>query len=103
MKLVFNFHQFEPLSISFLFTFFFPCIIFQVVVVDLEYNRITTSEEIPPIPEPEISYLRDEITNLLHPNVVGIDLMKADFGGSYELYSKSGNKPWGEDHDLQLR
>lgn len=81
----------------------FLFIIFQVVVVDLEYNRITTSEEIPPIPEPELSSLRDEITKLLHPNVVGIDLMKADFGISYELYSKGGNKPWGEDHDLQLR
>ncbi|OWM65148.1 hypothetical protein CDL15_Pgr008735 [Punica granatum] len=74
-----------------------------VVVVELEYNRITTSEEIPPIPEPELSSLREEITKLLHPNVVGIDLMKADLGGSYELYSKAGKKPWGEDHDLQLR
>ncbi|KAK4779371.1 hypothetical protein SAY86_006899 [Trapa natans] len=74
-----------------------------VVVVDLEYNRITTSEEIPPIPEPELSSLRDEITKLLHPNVVGIDLMKADFGVSYEQFSRTCNKPWREGHDLQLR
>ncbi|KAF8024634.1 hypothetical protein BT93_F1721 [Corymbia citriodora subsp. variegata] len=74
-----------------------------VVVVDLEYNRITTSEEIPPIPEPELSLLRDEITKLLHPNVVGIDLMTAGLGGSCEFYSKLGSKPWGEDHDFQFR
>ncbi|XP_072058972.1 DENN domain and WD repeat-containing protein SCD1-like isoform X2 [Arachis hypogaea] len=30
------------------------------VVVDLDYNRIITSEEIPPIPEPEYSFLRGE-------------------------------------------
>lgn len=71
--------------------------------MDLEYNRITTSEEIPPIPEPELSLLRDEMTKLLHPSVVGIDLMTAGLGGSYEYYPKLGGKPWGEDHDLQLR
>ncbi|QHO34484.1 DENN domain and WD repeat-containing protein SCD1-like isoform X4 [Arachis hypogaea] len=31
-----------------------------MVVVDLDYNRIITSEEIPPIPEPEYSFLRGE-------------------------------------------
>ncbi|XLU22639.1 hypothetical protein S245_058705, partial [Arachis hypogaea] len=31
------------------------------VVVDLDYNRITTSEEIPPIPEPEYRFLRGEV------------------------------------------
>ncbi|RYR48980.1 hypothetical protein Ahy_A07g035198 [Arachis hypogaea] len=30
------------------------------VVVDLDYNRITTSEKIPPIPEPEYHFLRGE-------------------------------------------
>nr|POE51488.1 denn domain and wd repeat-containing protein scd1 [Quercus suber] len=35
-----------------------------VVVVDLEYNRITTTEDIPPIPEPELSSLRGEIMSL---------------------------------------
>lgn len=74
-----------------------------VVVVDLEYNHITTSEEIPPIPEPELSLLRDEMTKLLHPSVVGIDLMTAGLGGSCEYYAKLGSKPWGEDHDLQFR
>uniref|UniRef100_A0A0E0FNF4 UDENN domain-containing protein n=1 Tax=Oryza nivara TaxID=4536 RepID=A0A0E0FNF4_ORYNI len=39
-----------------------------VVVVDLEYNRITTSEEIPPIPETEHNFLRGEILKLLQPN-----------------------------------
>ncbi|KAJ6868574.1 hypothetical protein NC651_033602 [Populus alba x Populus x berolinensis] len=38
-----------------------------VVVVDLEYNRICTSEEIPPIPELELSTLRGEILKLLYP------------------------------------
>lgn len=74
-----------------------------VVVVDLEYNRITTSEEIPPIPEPELSSLRGEIVKLLYPNVVGIDQMKGVIYNSFEQSPISGNKPWGEDHDLQLR
>ncbi|KAI3463765.1 hypothetical protein Pfo_020428 [Paulownia fortunei] len=72
-----------------------------VVVVDLEHNLITTSEEIPPIPEPEYSSLRGEILKLLHPNVVGIDQMK---GGSFsEQCPRGGSRPWGEDHDLHLR
>lgn len=74
-----------------------------VVVVDLEYNSITTSEEIPLIPEPELGFLRTEILNLLHPNVVGIDQMKASFGYAVDQYPRGGSKPWGEDHDLQLR
>lgn len=72
-------------------------------MVDLEYNRITTSEEIPPIPEPELSSLRGEIVKLLYPNVVGIDQMKGVIYNSFEQSPISGNKPWGEDHDLQLR
>ena len=78
-------------------------IVLQVVVVDLEYNRICTSEEIPPIPEPELSTLRGEILKLLYPNVMGIDQMKAGLVSSSEQCFKGCNKPWGEDHDLQLR
>ncbi|XWS50709.1 hypothetical protein CRYUN_Cryun12cG0109900 [Craigia yunnanensis] len=74
-----------------------------VVVVDLEFNQITTTEEIPPIPEPELSLLHGEILKLLYPNVVGIDQMKADLCGSSDQNFKIRNKPWGEDHDLQLR
>lgn len=74
-----------------------------VVVVDLEYSRITTSEEIPPIPEPELSALRGEILKLLCPNVVGIDQMKTGPCSTSDQYPKGDNKPWGEDHDLQLR
>lgn len=74
-----------------------------VVVVDLEYNRITTSEEIPPIPEPELSFLRGEIMKLLHPNVIGIDEMKAGIYSASEHCPKLSAKQWGEDHDLQLR
>ncbi|KAA8542690.1 hypothetical protein F0562_023811 [Nyssa sinensis] len=74
-----------------------------VVVVDLEHNHITTSEEIPPIPEPELSSLRGDIMKLLYPNVVGIDQMKASLANSSEQYPRGGSKPWGEDHDLQLR
>ncbi|GFS40765.1 stomatal cytokinesis defective [Actinidia rufa] len=73
-----------------------------VVVVDLEHNRITTSEEIPPIPEPEFSSLRNEIMKLLYPNVVGIDQLKASLGSSFEQYPRGSSKPWGEDQDLQL-
>ncbi|KAI5382926.1 Scytalone dehydratase, variant 3 [Lathyrus oleraceus] len=74
-----------------------------VVVVDLEYNRITTSEEIPPIPEPELSFLRGEIMKLLHPNVIGIDEMKAGIYSISEHFPKLRAKQWGEDHNLQLR
>ncbi|KAL3640758.1 Scytalone dehydratase [Castilleja foliolosa] len=72
-----------------------------VVVVDLEHNIITTTEEIPPIPEPEYSSLRGEILKLLHPNVFGIDQMKA--GSFSEQGPRGGSRPWGEDHDLHLR
>ncbi|KAL0431105.1 UNVERIFIED_CONTAM: DENN domain and WD repeat-containing protein SCD1, partial [Sesamum radiatum] len=72
-----------------------------VVVVDLEHNLITTSEEIPKIPEPEYSSLRSEIMKLLYPNVVGIDQMKSgSFSGECP---GGGGRPWGEDHDLHLR
>ncbi|XP_031279050.1 DENN domain and WD repeat-containing protein SCD1 [Pistacia vera] len=74
-----------------------------VVVVDLEYNRISTTEEIPLIPEPELSSLRGDILKLLYPNVVGIDQMSSHLVTSSEQYSKGCAKPWGEDHDLQLR
>lgn len=71
--------------------------------MDLEFNQITTTEEIPLVPEPEFSLLRGEILKLLHPNLVGIDLMKADLCGSSDQNFKISNKLWGEDHDLQLR
>lgn len=71
-----------------------------VVVVDLEYNSIMTSEDIPPIPEPELSFLHDEILKLLQPNVIGIDCMKINMS---EQYAKGVSRPWGEDHDFQLR
>ncbi|CAL9164135.1 DENN domain and WD repeat-containing protein SCD1-like isoform X1 [Musa acuminata AAA Group] len=74
-----------------------------VVVVDLEYNRITTSEEIPSIPEPELNFLRGEILKLLHPNVIWIDHLKINFGSMSEQYVRCGNKPWGDEHDFQLR
>ncbi|ONK68944.1 uncharacterized protein A4U43_C05F17670, partial [Asparagus officinalis] len=74
-----------------------------VVVVDLENNSITTSEDIPPIPDPELSFLRSEILKLLYPNVVGIDYMKINVGCMSEQYAKGGSRPWGEDHDFQLR
>ncbi|GAB4850614.1 Scytalone dehydratase [Ancistrocladus abbreviatus] len=74
-----------------------------VVVVDLEHNRITTSEEIPPVPEPESNLLHGEIMNLLYPNVVGIDHVNIGLGKLSEQHPRHGHKPWGEQHDLQLR
>uniref|UniRef100_A0A6N2MG58 cDENN domain-containing protein n=1 Tax=Salix viminalis TaxID=40686 RepID=A0A6N2MG58_SALVM len=59
-------------------------------------------EEIPPTPEPGLSTLRGEILKLLYPNETGIDQMKAGLVNSSEQYFKGCNKPWGEDHDLQL-
>ncbi|KAJ0456232.1 putative cDENN domain, tripartite DENN domain, DENN domain lobe protein [Helianthus annuus] len=69
-----------------------------VVIVDLEKNCITTSEEIPAIPEPKMSSLRNEILKLLHPNVVWIDSMKADLQ-SHKQYAK----PWSPQKDVHLR
>ncbi|OAY75391.1 DENN domain and WD repeat-containing protein SCD1 [Ananas comosus] len=74
-----------------------------VVVVDLEYNRITTTEEIPPIPEPELSSLRGEILKLLHPNVMGIDYMKINLGSMSDQLVMASAKPWGDEHDFHLR
>ncbi|XP_058073916.1 DENN domain and WD repeat-containing protein SCD1 isoform X2 [Magnolia sinica] len=74
-----------------------------VVVVDLEHNHIITSEEIPPIPEPEFGFLRGEIMKLLYPKVVAIDQMKVSFGGTSELSLRGSSKSWGEEHDIQLR
>ncbi|XP_015584441.1 DENN domain and WD repeat-containing protein SCD1 isoform X1 [Ricinus communis] len=74
-----------------------------VVVVDLEYNRISTTEEIPLVPEPELSTLRGEILKLLFPNVMEIDHMKAGIFGLSDQHSRGCSKPWGEEHDLQLR
>ena len=62
-----------------------------------------TTEDIPPIPEPELSFLRSEILKLLYPNVIGIDYMKVNAGGPSEHYANGGSRPWGEDHDFQLR
>nr|XP_025619046.1 DENN domain and WD repeat-containing protein SCD1-like isoform X3 [Arachis hypogaea]XP_025619048.1 DENN domain and WD repeat-containing protein SCD1-like isoform X3 [Arachis hypogaea] len=73
------------------------------VVVDLDYNRIITSEEIPPIPEPEYSFLRGEVIKLLYPNVIGINKLKAGIYRVFEHYTKFVAKQWGADHDLQLR
>uniref|UniRef100_A0A0E0JKD3 UDENN domain-containing protein n=1 Tax=Oryza punctata TaxID=4537 RepID=A0A0E0JKD3_ORYPU len=74
-----------------------------VVVVDLEYNRITTSEEIPPIPETEHNFLRGEILKLLQPNVMGIDYMKINLGSMGDHSLRAGTKSWGQEHDFQLR
>ncbi|KAM7266773.1 hypothetical protein ACFE04_008939 [Oxalis oulophora] len=74
-----------------------------VAIVDLEYNLVTSTDEIPPIPEPELSLLRGELLKLLYPNVVAIDQVMTGLGDSYEANFKSSTKPWGEDHDLQLR
>lgn len=72
-------------------------------MVDLEYNRITTTEEIPPIPEPELSSLRGEILKLLHPNVMGIDYMKINLGSMSDQLVMASAKPWGDEHDFHLR
>jgi hypothetical protein len=73
------------------------------VVVDLEYNRITTSEEIPPIPETEYSFLRGEILKLLQHNVMGNDYMKINLGSMGDNSLRIGTKSWGQEHDFHLR
>ena len=76
-------------------------LLLQVVVVDHEHNLITTTEEIPPLPEPEYSSLRSEIMKLSHPNVFGIDHMKGGF--FTEQYPRVGSRLWEEDDDLHFR
>ncbi|RYQ84359.1 hypothetical protein Ahy_B10g103579 [Arachis hypogaea] len=73
------------------------------VVVDFDYNRITTSEKISPISEQEYRFLRGEVIKLLYPNVIGIDELKAGIYSVSEHYTKFVAKQWGADHDLQLR
>ncbi|KAK1421272.1 hypothetical protein QVD17_23469 [Tagetes erecta] len=73
-----------------------------VVVVDLDNNCIMTSEDIPPLPEPEMSVLRNEILKLLHPNVVWIDAMKVDLE-SHEQYARYNSKGWSPENDVHLR
>ena len=72
-------------------------------MVDLEYNRITTTEEIPPIPETEHSFLRGEILKLLQPNVMGIDFMKINLANMGDRSLRAGTKSWCQEHDFQLR
>ncbi|KAH9621135.1 hypothetical protein KSS87_023807 [Heliosperma pusillum] len=72
-----------------------------VVIVDIDHNFIITSEEIPPIPEPELHTLHSDIMNLLYPNLLRIDEISFGFGLVYEKCPPV--KLWGEDHDLKLR
>ncbi|ERN00342.1 hypothetical protein AMTR_s00104p00054580 [Amborella trichopoda] len=74
-----------------------------VVVVDLDYNRITTTEDIPPIPEPELSSLRGDIMKLLYPNVVELDWMQNSSGSFSGPFRRNSHKSWGPDHDVELR
>ncbi|XP_021857190.1 DENN domain and WD repeat-containing protein SCD1 isoform X2 [Spinacia oleracea] len=74
-----------------------------VVTVDIDHNCISTSEEIPPVPEPELSLLHEDIKNLLYPVVMRIDEINAGFGELYMGCPKVAAKPWGKGHDLQLR
>lgn len=74
-----------------------------VVVVDLDYNRITTSEDIPPIPDPELGRLRTELMQLLYPNLMNLDHMQTTAGGLFGDFHRRNNKSWGEQHDLELR
>ncbi|XP_057519264.1 DENN domain and WD repeat-containing protein SCD1-like [Amaranthus tricolor] len=74
-----------------------------VLLVDIDHNCISTSEEIPSVPEPELSILHDDIMKLLYPNVMRIDEINTGFEELYMKCPKVVSKPWGKDHDLQLR
>ncbi|XP_078432059.1 stomatal cytokinesis defective / SCD1 protein (SCD1) isoform X2 [Wolffia australiana] len=73
-----------------------------VVVVDLDHNQIIITEEIPTVPEPELGILRSEIACLLYPNVIQIDQVKSTFGNISDVLL-NGRKPWGREHDIQVR
>ena len=71
--------------------------------MDIDHNCISTSEEIPPVPEPELSLIHGEIRKLLYPNVMHIDDVYSGIGELYMRCPKDAVKPWGKEHDLQLR
>ncbi|KAL9239022.1 hypothetical protein vseg_013381 [Gypsophila vaccaria] len=72
-----------------------------VIIVDIDHNFIITSEDIPPVPEPELCTLHSDIMNLLYPGLKRIDEINVDFGQLYHKILPA--KPWGEGHDLKLR
>lgn len=74
-----------------------------VVVVDLDRNTIELSEEIPPIPEPELGQLRADLVELIYPNLVDLDRMQESPGAPREARTLRGNKSWSANHDTELR
>lgn len=74
-----------------------------VVVVDLDKNRILSPEVVPEIPEPEIDSLRAGLLQLICPSLAYLDRAHRSRTYSDEETSRLGFKPWGQDHDRELR
>ena len=74
-------------------------IFLQVVVVDLDNNRVEfLPEDIPALPEVEGRQLRESLLQLAHPALVRLDLVH-----STNSYLRRFSKPWCQDHDAELR
>ncbi|BBN12485.1 protein MpSCD [Marchantia polymorpha subsp. ruderalis] len=76
-----------------------------VVDVDLDKNKIVTStdESIPEIPEIELGRLRNDLLQLVHPNLAHLDRARTSYSAVHEAYIRRFSKPWSSQHDRELR
>ncbi|KAL3688572.1 hypothetical protein R1sor_014881 [Riccia sorocarpa] len=76
-----------------------------VVDVDLDYNKIVTSadEPIPAIPEPELGRLRNDLLQLVHPNLAHLDRARTSHNAAHDAKIRRFSKPWSSHHDRELR
>ncbi|GAQ82931.1 Calmodulin-binding protein CRAG [Klebsormidium nitens] len=75
-----------------------------VVVVDLDQNQVNTTEDIPQLPEPEGTALRQAILELVHPNLADMDRARTGGGATDGIKAKRlTGKPWSRDHDRRFR
>eukprot|EP00249_Psilotum_nudum_P015442 c25331_g1_i1 orf=837-3629(-) len=75
----------------------------QVVIVHLDSNKIISSEDIPPIPEPELGQLRADLMELLYPNLKDLDRIQDSVECRTEPFYLRGSKAWGDKKNLGLR
>jgi hypothetical protein len=64
---------------------------------------VTTTEDIPQLPEPEGTLLRQSILELVHPNLADMD--RARTGGTVDgiKTKRLKGRAWSRDHDRQFR
>jgi hypothetical protein len=67
------------------------------------FFQVTTTEDIPQLPEPEGTLLRQSILELVHPNLADMD--RARTGGTVDgiKTKRLKGRAWSRDHDRQFR